>query len=281
MKPWHSQDRHVVRLDWGPGAAEELTAYAVAAGSPVCAVVVDVLSFTTCVSVAVDAGTRVHPYRWKDDSAQTFADALGATLARPRSATREGGGVSLSPSSIRAAGRIGDLVLPSPNGSTTSAVLAGAGADVVAASLRNRAAVAAWLLRWLESSRGSSGGSSRGSGAQPAVIVVPAGERWPDGSLRPAVEDFWGAGAVIAALAARLEHRAGPLLLSPEAEAAGMAWQAVEHRIGEALHACASGRELVEQGWPDDVAVAAELDASDLVPVLTDGAYTGHATKRR
>ena len=275
MMSWHSQDRHVVRLDWGPGAAEDLTAYAVAAGSPVCAVVVDVLSFTTCVSVAVDAGTRVHPYRWKDASARTFADGLGATLARPRSATGVDGGVSLSPSSIRAAGPTGDLVLPSPNGSTTSAVLAGAGADVVAASLRNRSAVAAWLVDWLESSRGSGG-----SHAQPAVVVVPAGERWPDGSLRPAVEDLWGAGAVIAALAGRLEHRAGPLLLSPEAEAAGTTWLAVEDRIGEALHACASGRELVEQGWPDDVAVAAELDASDVVPVLTDGAFTGQVAKR-
>jgi 2-phosphosulfolactate phosphatase len=54
----------------------------------------------------------------------------------------------------------------------------------------------------------------------------------------------------------------------------------VEDRIGEALHACASGRELVEQGWPDDVAVAAELDASDVVPVLTDGAYTGQVAGR-
>ena len=275
MKPAaavHSQDRHVVRLDWGPSAAEALTSYAVAAGSPVCAVVVDVLSFTTCVSVAVDAGTRVHPYRWRDESAQAYADNRGATLARSRSATRAGGGVSLSPASIRAAGDIGEVVLPSPNGSTISAVLADAGANVVAASLRNRAAVAAWLVDWLE--------SSSGSRAQPAVVVVPAGERWPDESLRPAVEDLWGAGAVVAALAARLEHRGGPLLLSPEAEAAGAAWLAVEHRVGEALHACASGRELVELGWPDDVAIAAELDASDAVPVLTDGVYTRHTAER-
>jgi len=269
MQPWHSQDRHVVRLDWGPGAAEALSTYAVAAGSPVCAVVVDVLSFTTCVSVAMDAGMRVHPYRWKDESAQAFADSVGATLAQPRSATRTGGGVSLSPASIRAAGPVEDLVLPSPNGSTISAVLADAGADVVAASLRNRAAVAAWLVGWLE--------SSGGSRAQPAVVVVPAGERWPDGTLRPAVEDLWGAGAVVAALAARLEHRAGPLLLSPEAEAAGAAWLAVEERVARALRECASGRELVEQGWPSDVEIAAELDASDRVPLLVDGAFTASA----
>src|SRR6476620_9673802 len=103
MKPWHSQDRHVVRLDWGPVAAEALTTYAVAAGSPVCAVVVDVLSFPTCVSLALVAG-----------------------------------------------------------------------AEVVAASLRNRSAVAHWLVDWLE--------ASRGSRTQPAVVVVPAGERWPEGS---------------------------------------------------------------------------------------------------
>jgi 2-phosphosulfolactate phosphatase len=268
MHPWHSQDRHVVRLDWGPVAAESLTAYAVAAGSPVCAVVVDVLSFTTCVSVAVDAGVTVHPYRWRDDTARAFAEQRGATLAVPRSASRAGGGVSLSPASIRAATGLTELVLPSPNGSTTSALLAGAGAQVVAASLRNRSAVAGWVVDWLE--------STRGSVAQPAVVVVPAGEGWPDGSLRPAVEDLWGAGSVVAALAAQLEHRAGPLLLSPEAEAAGAAWLAVEDRVAEALAECASGRELIEQGWPEDVAVAAELDRSVVVPVLRDAAYTAY-----
>lgn len=268
MQPWHAQDRHVVRLDWGPVAAEALTTYAVAAGSPVCAVIVDVLSFTTCVSVAVDAGVTVHPYRWRDASARAFAHERGATLAVPRSVSRTDGGVSLSPASIRAARGLTDLVLPSPNGSTISALLAGAGAQVVAASLRNRSAVAGRVVDWLQSTRGTTG--------QPTVVVVPAGERWPDGSLRPAVEDLWGAGAVVAALTSRLEHRAGPLLLSPEAEAAGTAWLAVEDRVAQALEECASGRELVEQGWSDDVAVAAELDASNVAPVLRDGAFAAY-----
>jgi len=268
MQHWHSQDRHVVRLDWGPTGDPAAAAYAVSDSAPVCAVVVDVLSFTTCVSVAVDAGTTVHPYRWKDDSARAFAEERGATLAVPRSRSRTDGGVSLSPSSIRAAGPIRDLVLPSPNGSATSALLAGAGAQVVAGSLRNHSAVAAWLVAWLD--------STAGRAPAPAIVVVPAGERWPDGSLRPAVEDLWGAGAVVAALAGRLEHRAGPLLLSPEAEAAGAAWLAVEDRVDEALAECASGRELIEQGWPDDVAVAGEVDTSQSVPVLADGAFTAY-----
>ncbi|GAA5019864.1 hypothetical protein GCM10023258_07880 [Terrabacter aeriphilus] len=271
---WHSQDRHVVRFEWGAAGAEALTRYAVASGSPVCAVVVDVLSFTTCVSVAVDAGVRVHPYRWKDATAEAFAAERGAVLAVPRPVGRATGGISLSPSTIRGAAGLRDLVLPSPNGATTSAVLAGTGADVVAGSLRNASAVAGWIVGWLTDRLVAT--PRPGPGGGPTVVVVPSGERWPDGSLRPAVEDLWGAGAVVAALATRLEHRGGALLLSPEAELAGTAWRAVEARAGEALADCASGRELVEQDWADDVAVAAEVDASDVVPVLTDGVYTGH-----
>jgi 2-phosphosulfolactate phosphatase len=171
--------------------------------------------------------------------------------------------ISLSPKSIREASGVSDLVLPSPNGSTISHLLAGAGADVVAASLRNRAAVAGWIAGQLVAAR------SR----PPAVVVVPAGERWPDESLRPAVEDLWGAGAVIASLVERLEHQAGPLLLSPEAGAAMAAWLTVEGDVGAALASTASGRELIDQGWADDVTIAGELDASRVVPVLRDGAY--------
>ncbi|TQM61593.1 2-phosphosulfolactate phosphatase [Humibacillus xanthopallidus] len=214
----------------------------------------------------------MHPYRWKDDSAVAHAERLGARLAVPRSASRKAsaGGqpdgippISLSPKSIREASGVSALVLPSPNGSTISHQLADAGADVVAVSLRNRAAAARWVVGKMVAARGR----------QPAVVVVPAGERWPDGSLRPAVEDLWGAGAFVASLVERLEHQAGPLLLSPEASAALAAWLTVEDDVPAALERSASGRELVAQGWPDDVRIAAELDASTAVPVLRDGAF--------
>lgn len=265
----------MVRLEWGPTGADALTRYAVESGAAVTAVVIDVLSFTTCVSVAADAGITVHPYRWKDDSAVAHAERLGARLAVPRSQSRvgasdpaAGGGapISLSPKSIREASGVTDLVLPSPNGSTISQLLTDAGAEVVAASLRNRDAVAGWLVRQMVASRGR----------QPVVVVVPAGERWPDDSLRPAVEDLWGGGAVIASLVAQLEHQAGPLLLSPEASAAMGSWLTVEDDVGGALTMAASGRELIEQGWPDDVAVAGEVDTSQSVPVLADGAFTAY-----
>ena len=145
---------------------------------------------------------------------------------------------------------VGRVVLPSPNGSAIAFALADAGVTVVGASLRNAPAVAQWLR------------------ARPEVrvCVVAAGERWPDGQLRPAVEDLWGGGAVLAGL--------GVTGLSPEAAAAVAAFRAVEGRLADVLPQCASGRELVEDGFAADVDVAAAYDVSDVVPLLTGDAFT-------
>ena len=58
-----------VRFEWGPVGARHL------ADGAACLVVVDVLSFTTAVTVAVARGTIVFPYRWDDDSAGTSLPA--------------------------------------------------------------------------------------------------------------------------------------------------------------------------------------------------------------
>lgn len=254
MQVAHSQDRHSIRLEWGPTGARELTTYAAERG-PVVAVVVDVLSFTTTLSVAVDRGIAVYPHRWDEASARALATEREAVLARPRQAAGRGE-VSLSPASVRAAGRLDRIVLPSPNGSTISALLRDAGATVIAASLRNATAVGRWIAA---------------QGSDTAVVVVPAGERWPDGTLRPALEDLWGAGAVIDTLATRLGERPGHL--SPEAELARLAYQHVAGRLDLELASCASGRELLHRGYALDVAIAAELNDSSHVPVLRDGAF--------
>jgi len=269
--PAHRQLGSRVRLEWGPTGAAALAA------DVDVAVVVDVLSFTTTLTVAADGGTVVHPFPWRDERAQAYAAAHHAELAADRSggtrrvagafpprddagsepSSAPAGGVSLSPTSVREAqqrpGGLPRLVLPSPNGSTISAALAESGARVVGASLRNATAVGRRL-----------------AGLDPAsrVLVVPSGERWPDGSLRPAVEDLWGAGAVLAALV-----DAGGTGLGPEARFAEAAWRTVAGRLPEELAACASGRELLDAGYTDDVTVAAEVDTTDVVPVLEAGAY--------
>jgi 2-phosphosulfolactate phosphatase len=243
--PEHGQAAYARRLDWGPTGAAALVADARPGDV---AVVVDVLSFTTTLCVAVERGIAVHPYPWAAADAASYAAERGAVLAAGRREGLATRAVSLSPVSFDAVAGIERVVLPSPNGSAISLGLADAGVTVVGACLRNAAAVGRWL-------RGRPG----------RVSVVAAGERWPDGSLRPAVEDLWGAGAVLAEL--------GPDGASPEAGAATAAFDAVRGGLGEALAACASGRELVSAGFDADVAVAAGYDVSTVVPVLVGDAF--------
>jgi 2-phosphosulfolactate phosphatase len=222
---------------------------AVSAGDDVLIVVVDVLSFSTCVSVAADRGIAVLPARWRDGRAESLAREHDAVLAGPRGAD----GPSLSPASIRRAEGVQRLVLPSPNGATLSGELQHRG-TVVAGCLRNAVAVAEHCARHLERSAAAS------------VAVIAAGERWSDDSLRPALEDVWGAGAILAALGRED-------LASPDALAAADAFHAGLGR-GLPLQDLPSGRELVEAGFPEDVEVAAERDASTAVPILVGPSFS-------
>ncbi|UUL77058.1 2-phosphosulfolactate phosphatase [Pseudarthrobacter sp. Fe7] len=249
----HRQLPFTVRLDWGTEGART-----VATGADI-AVVVDVLSFGTCVSVALDRGAHVFPYRWRDTTAEDFAARHHAQLAGPR----DGGGLSLSPASLRAADSLERVVLPSPNGSELCHALAAEVPLVAAVCLRNAAATADWVAANLP--------------ADAVVAVVAAGERWPDGSLRPAVEDQIGAGAFIAGLAAAgkggYEAGDGRHGYAPEAVAAMAVFESAEPRLREMLQHCSSGRELAGAGYAEDVDIAAELDCSDFAAILRDGVF--------
>ncbi|CAJ62336.1 MULTISPECIES: 2-phosphosulfolactate phosphatase [Frankia] len=246
-----------VRFGWG---GEDL---AVLAPDSDTVVIVDVLRFTTAVSVAVSRGAQVLPWRWRDAAAVSLAAQQGAVLAGRREDPTSPW--SLSPAALARIPAGTRLVLPSPNGATLSAAVADSGAAPVAGCLRNAAAVGTVLAADLAAGR--------------SVVVIAAGERWPDpdgrehrGPLRPAVEDLLGAGAIIART---VEAGALPRArLSPEARAALAAFRAAEPELHDELRASVSGRELLALGWDDDVASAAQLDADAVVPVLRDGAFT-------
>jgi 2-phosphosulfolactate phosphatase len=246
-----------VRFEWGPVGA------AAVAGGAACLVVVDVLSFTTSVTITVGRGMTVFPYRWADPTAQDFATSHDAELAVRRRDLSPRHPWSLSPAVLSTAPLTPRLVLPSPNGSTIAAA-AGAtaagdggasGATVVAACLRNAAAVARWLHA-----------QGHGTPGHP-VAVVASGERWPDGSLRPALEDALGAGAVLHHL------RGAGCRLSVEAEAAAALYAGTPD-VEAAVRACRSARHLVNAGYGADVEVAARLDCDHCVPVMHEGAFS-------
>jgi 2-phosphosulfolactate phosphatase len=228
---FYDQAEYDLRCEWGLQGLCRLAS----AGDAV--VVIDILSFSTAVDIAVANGATVLPYRWKDDSAAGFAEERGALLAGCRGTACA---YSLSPASLRSIPAGAALVLPSPNGGTLS-LNAGA-APTFTACLRNAPAVAS-------------------SVAQRAtrVAVIPAGERWPDDSLRPCLEDWIGAGAVLSLL---------PGKRSPEAEMAVAVFERFRHDLGAALRGCGSGKELVEGGFALDVDLAAEYGVSDAVPML-------------
>ena len=239
-----------MRLEWGLTGASSI-----GVGCEI-AVVIDVLSFTTTLTVAADRGITVFPYPWCDKRAARFAADHAAILAVGRSRASDGQ-VSLSPGSIRSAPPMRRLVLPSPNGSTISFQLARATSRVIGVSLRNRQAAAGWLL------------ARRAEQPKLRVAVIAAGERWADESLRPAIEDLWGAGAFIDSLV-----RDGWRNISPEAQVSVAAYRAIADDLATALGDCASGRELIEDGYLDDVLTAAELDRSRSVPLLNNRAFS-------
>lgn len=232
-----------VRLAWGLDGALAL--------APSCdvLVVVDVITFSTSVSVAIDRGCTVHPTPWEPDGAGQMAAELGAQLAVRRSQVDARHPYSLSPATLSRAPQGTAIVLPSPNGSAVAAAAATTGALVVAGCLRNAAAVARFARR---------------HGRR--IAVVPAGERWPDGGLDPALEDLIGAGAVVDGLRRRRR--------SPEAEAAVAAYlSARRHGLRRSLAAAVSGREQAGRGYGDEVEWACALNVSELVPVLSQGAF--------
>lgn len=226
------QSQFTLRCEWGPqGVAHLKSACDVL-------IIVDILSFSTCVDVALNQNAIVLPFAWKDQQAQAYATQNKALLAGKRDLSRP----SLSPSSLKGLAAHQKLVLPSPNGATLSTQTEGV--TTFCACFRNARAVA-------------SAAQKEGK----TIGLIPAGERWSDGSLRPAIEDFLGVGAV-------LQYLEGTL--SPEAT---LAKQAFEHFQWADFRGVISARELIERGFEKDVEIALEHNVSSRVPLYTQGRY--------
>lgn len=235
---WFDQHEYQVRCEWGSQGISTLGSI-----SDII-IVIDVLSFSTSVDIALSRGASVIPAGPDQEAALALANQQEATLAQDKSS----GGFSLSPQSLQNIPASTRLVLPSPNG----AHLSQTGAwhpHLLTACLRNAARVAQYV---------------RENGK--TLALVPAGERWEDGSLRPCWEDWIGAGAIAA-------HLAQYFRLSPETENALAAYLAVQNRLAQQMEHCSSGRELQEKGLATDLALASALNSSNTVPRLVEGVF--------
>lgn len=237
------QSEFDIKLEWGLPGIEQL--------APVSDVIiiVDVLSYSTCVDVAVSKGAIIYPYKYKDDSAVEYAKSLGAQLANR---DRNSSGYTLSSLSLKNIPSGTKLVLPSPNGATLS--LATGSITTICGGLRNAKAVA-----------------ENAMSAGKKISVIPAGEKWQEqyeskDSLRFAIEDLIGAGAIISFLKGSL---------SPESKSALAVYESAKENLLQEIKNCSSGKELIERGFDEDVNLACEINVSNCVPVLRNGRYVG------
>lgn len=148
-------------------------------------------------------------------------------------------------------------VLPVSPGLDLVTALADHPAAIVAGSLRNAAAVARWALE-----------RQGDKGDRFTVAVIASGEVRGDASTRFALEDLFGAGAIIDALAS-----VGIDYCSPESAAAAAAFTGLRNATGALISASASGRELAAEGREADLKLAIDLDASTTVPVLREFSF--------
>ncbi|MFN3215250.1 MAG: 2-phosphosulfolactate phosphatase [Acidimicrobiales bacterium] len=232
---WFEQSGFGIRFGWGPNDLRRL------APAADVVVIVDVLSFSTAVDVALGRGAIVLPYARHDGTEQVFADANDAVVASPRRTSAapsplEAAAVDASwptgtpstpqptdapsttlptdvPSTPQAAsttvptGGVGDITTPwslSPASLTTIE----AGTRLVLPSPNGSAltfgAKDAGAGEVLVACLRNASATARACVDADVVAVIAAGERWrgATGPLRPALEDLLGAGAVIDALTA-------------------------------------------------------------------------------
>lgn len=244
------QSPYECRMEWGQRGARE------AAERGDITIIVDVLSFSSTVTAAVNAGAVVYPHPPPaNEAAGKYAAELGAELVRGRAEAAKSGGHSLSPLSFGPNDSGSRFVLCSLNGAACSWAAAKVPALFVGCLL-NGAAVARAANDW-----------QRRTGA--AISVIACGERWSspqndENNIRPCIEDYLGAGLILSQLSGSK---------SPEAAVCIGAFGHARAGLEPLLWDCGSARELREWGYGQDVAYCLRQDVFDVAPMLKEGRF--------
>ena len=214
------------------------------------AVVIDVIRATTSIVTAFQHGARsVSPVASVEEAQRTRESAPGALLAGERGGRRLPGfdlGNSpreFTPEAVR--GR--DVILTTSNGTKTLRAVQ-EGRSVAIGALLNRAAIGRWLL-------------GRGEDA----FIVCSGY---EGVF--SLEDAVCAGAVVDGLAAE----GASVALGDGARASQVLWARYAPDLPGLLHETGWGRHIVEIGLGADLDLCAQLDVTEVVPVMAGGRIT-------
>jgi 2-phosphosulfolactate phosphatase len=236
------------RMEWGRRGARE------AAERGDIVIVVDVLSFSSTVVSAMNVGAIIHPYP-PDLDGKSFSESLGAEYILGRAEAAQEGKPTLSPVTFSNIHQNKRYVLSSLNGAYCTWIASKVPALLIG-SLLNASAVAAAANK-----------IQQDAGA--AITVVPSGEMWNDvreneDRLRPSIEDYLGAGAILSGLNGAK---------SPEAQVCVNAFQSSKKSLKQLIWDCGSGRELRVRGYEEDVLHCCRLDSAAVVPILIKGQF--------
>lgn len=233
------------RMDWGVRGAKE------ASDRGDIIVVVDVISFSSAMVNAVHNGVVVYPFPRTGDIKE-FGELTGAEpCILERSRARELGLPSLSATSFNESHRGKKFVISSINGATCVKVATNKDNYIFVGCFLNAEAVARVVNKIKKETSKN-------------ITVIACGERWKSINdepleLRPSIEDYLGAGAILELLDGTK---------SPEAKVCISAFRDSKDDLVELIKDSSSGRELLARGFPEDVSFCSRLNSFTEVPFL-------------
>lgn len=239
---------YVCNVEWGIRGARE------AAERGDIIIIVDVLSFSSTVITALSHGAVIYPYP-PNLNGKLFAEQVGAEFILGRAEAAKHGLPTLSPISFSQEHANKKYVLSSLNGAMCTWVASKVPALLIG-SLLNGSSVSS-IANQLRLQLNTN------------ITVVPCGEQWNDvreseNSLRPCIEDYLGAGAILSNLNGTK---------SPESEVCIGAFQSAKQKINEIIWECESGRELRNRGYEKDVKHCSRWDVYQTVPILNNNHF--------
>lgn len=243
MENFFDQSPFQCRMDWGPKGTYE------AASRNDIIIIVDVLSFSSTVVSALHHGAIIYPFPMEGD-VNTFGASIGAEVLFDRREGRKLDRPSLSPVSFNQTHKDKKFVLCSPNGATCTK-LSGKVPALLIGSLLNAYAVAKVANELQKRTKVN-------------ITVIACGERWDnvkenEDKLRPCIEDYLGAGAILNFL-----HGTK----SPESKVCVAAFQNSRDQLEELIWESGSGKELRGKNFSKDIRHSSRLDVFQEVPIL-------------
>ncbi|WHY01585.1 2-phosphosulfolactate phosphatase [Neobacillus sp. DY30] len=246
-----SQSPYACRMEWGRRGARE------AADRGDIIIIVDILSFSSTVVSALHYGSVIYPYP-PYVNGKEYAKEINAEYILGRAEAAKAGKPTLSPVTFNEEHSNKRYVLSSLNGAFCTWIASKAQA-LFAGSLLNAEAVASAANQLRLTTKAN-------------ITVIPCGEQWSYGreeedTLRPAIEDYLGAGAILSYLEGEK---------SPEAEVCMGAFLQAKPKLNALIWDCGSGRELRERGFASDVEHCRRLNVYQTVPVLKNNHFVSY-----